>query len=342
MPPASAQPSAEGPGAYWAMSADRLLADLRATADGLSSAEAAEQLRAVGSNTIGRKGIAPPVVAFARQFRSPLVLILIFAAIVSAFVGEGSEAVIIGVIVLASCVLTFTQEYGASRAMEALKTRISRKAHRAARRKRDAGPSRRDRARRRDPAFGRKPDSRGRRASGSARLQCQRGGADRRDLSRREGAGRLRAGRPDRHSAAMRCSPARRCAAARRPCSPCDRRAHRVRLHRGQRSSAACRETEFARGIRRFGYLMTEIMLVIVHPGVLRQSAARTPADRTRCCSRWRSRWASRRNCCRPSSASRWRAVPGRWRRTASSSAASTPSRTSAAWTCCAPTRRAR
>ena len=66
--------------------------------------------------------------AFARQFRSPLVLILIFAAIVSAFVGEGSEALIIAAIVLASCVLSFTQEYGASRAMEALTARIARKA----------------------------------------------------------------------------------------------------------------------------------------------------------------------------------------------------------------------
>jgi magnesium-transporting ATPase (P-type) len=56
------------------------------------------------------------------------VLILIFAAIVSAFVGEGSEAAIIGAIVLASCLLSFTQEYGASRAMEALKARIGRRA----------------------------------------------------------------------------------------------------------------------------------------------------------------------------------------------------------------------
>lgn len=69
-----------------------------------------------------------PLVVFARQFRSPLVLILIFAAGVSAFAGEGQEAAIIGAIVLASCVLSFTQEYGASRATEALRQRISRKA----------------------------------------------------------------------------------------------------------------------------------------------------------------------------------------------------------------------
>lgn len=114
--------------AYWSVPADTLLAGLRSGPAGLSASEAAARLRTNGPNAIGHKGRALAVSTFARQFRSPLVLILIFAAIVSAFVGEGSEAVIIGVIVLASCVLSFTQEYGASRAMAALTARIARKA----------------------------------------------------------------------------------------------------------------------------------------------------------------------------------------------------------------------
>ena len=114
--------------AYWAVPAETLLAGLHSSRAGLSSADAEAGLREAGPNTLGRKGHASALAAFARQFRSPLVLILIFAAIVSAFVGEGSEAVIIGLIVLASCVLSFTQEYGASRAMEALTARIARKA----------------------------------------------------------------------------------------------------------------------------------------------------------------------------------------------------------------------
>ncbi|MGN6465409.1 MAG: magnesium-translocating P-type ATPase [Rhizobiaceae bacterium] len=112
---------------YWAVPAEKILADLRSDAGGLSSAEAATRLRTDGPNAIGQGRDASAVMALARQFRSPLVLILIFAATVSAFVGEGSEAIIIGAIVLASCALSFTQEYGASRAMEALKARISRK-----------------------------------------------------------------------------------------------------------------------------------------------------------------------------------------------------------------------
>jgi Mg2+-importing ATPase len=113
---------------YWARPADELAEELGSTPAGLSMAEAEARLRTTGPNTLGRKGGHPAVATFVRQFRSPLVLILIFAAVVSAFVGEGSEAAIIAVIVLASCVLSFTQEYGASRAMEALTARIARKA----------------------------------------------------------------------------------------------------------------------------------------------------------------------------------------------------------------------
>lgn len=113
---------------YWSIPADTLLARLNTCPNGLSSEAARARLNIVGPNTIrtGQDGSA--LAAFARQFRSPLVLILIFAAIVSGIVGEGSEAVIIGVIVLASCFLSFTQEYGASRAMQALTARIARKA----------------------------------------------------------------------------------------------------------------------------------------------------------------------------------------------------------------------
>jgi Mg2+-importing ATPase len=127
-PDQALKPSSIGETAYWSISADALLTRLRSRSAGLSSDEAAARLREAGPNAIGRKGRATAAGAFMRQFRSPLVLILIFAAVVSAFVGEGSEALIIGVIVLASCVLSFTQEYGASRAMDALTARIAHKA----------------------------------------------------------------------------------------------------------------------------------------------------------------------------------------------------------------------
>ncbi|WP_245455932.1 magnesium-translocating P-type ATPase [Mesorhizobium sp. M7A.F.Ca.US.008.03.1.1] len=113
--------------AYWSIKTDDLLRSLETSPSGLAASEAASRLAKFGRNTPASKSSASALVVFARQFRSPLVLILIFAASVSAFVGEGQEAAIIGAIVLASCLLSFTQEYGASRATELLKQRISRK-----------------------------------------------------------------------------------------------------------------------------------------------------------------------------------------------------------------------
>ncbi|CDX21334.1 magnesium transporter [Mesorhizobium sp. ORS 3324] len=125
------QPIGRPPGfverAYWSLATDRLVAQLETSASGLSSADAAIRLGKFGRNALAPRSGGSALAVFARQFRSPLVLVLVFAAAVSSFVGEGHEAAIIGAIVLASCILSFTQEYGASRAMEALQQRISRK-----------------------------------------------------------------------------------------------------------------------------------------------------------------------------------------------------------------------
>lgn len=113
---------------YWSLEADQLVGQLETSVSGLLSADAAARLAKFGRNALAPRTNRSALAVFVRQFRSPLVLILVFAAAVSVFVGEGHEAAIIGAIVLASCILSFTQEYGASRAMEALQQRISRKA----------------------------------------------------------------------------------------------------------------------------------------------------------------------------------------------------------------------
>ncbi len=64
----------------------------------------------------------------AAQFRNPLLLILIGAAGVSIFVGEWLDAGIILAIIAGSALLSFSQEYSASRAMERLRRRVQIKA----------------------------------------------------------------------------------------------------------------------------------------------------------------------------------------------------------------------
>ncbi|MEP7453418.1 magnesium-translocating P-type ATPase [Phyllobacterium sp. SB3] len=114
--------------AYWSRPADQLMSELTTTAKGLSSVDAAKRLAAAGPNSVNATYSTTAILTLARQFRSPLVLILVFAAAVSALVGEGHEAIIIAAIVLASCLLSFTQEYGASKALQALKEIVARKA----------------------------------------------------------------------------------------------------------------------------------------------------------------------------------------------------------------------
>ena len=126
--PTTVSTSAVDANAYWSIPANELLGRLETSPSGLSASGAASRLAKCGRNTPTLRSDATALGLFAQQFRSPLVLILVFAAIVSTFVGSGNEAAIIGAIVLASCVLSFTQEYGASRATAALKQRISRKA----------------------------------------------------------------------------------------------------------------------------------------------------------------------------------------------------------------------
>ncbi|QND37795.1 magnesium-translocating P-type ATPase (plasmid) [Rhizobium leguminosarum bv. viciae] len=114
--------------AYWSRSSSALVSELNSTEKGLSAQEASTRLKSAGANTLSSQGTTTPLKLFAGQFRSPLVLIPVFAAVVSAIVGEGHEAIIIGVIVLASCSLSFSKEFSASKAMETLKKRLTSKA----------------------------------------------------------------------------------------------------------------------------------------------------------------------------------------------------------------------
>ena len=106
-----------------AMPSQEVLDRLGTRASGLSTAEAEARLASFGPNAV-RTHHASAVSVLIRQLRSPLLLLLISAAAVSAFVGEGTDAMIIGVIIAASVGLGFVNEYRAERAAEALHSSI--------------------------------------------------------------------------------------------------------------------------------------------------------------------------------------------------------------------------
>ncbi len=112
-----------GPAA-WAEAEGDLLSRLRSTAGGLSPGEAERRLQQYGRNRLRRPVARGALRVFVAQFKSPLVLILVFAAAVSLATGDYLDASIVLAIIAASAVLSFTQEYRAGRAVEKLLARI--------------------------------------------------------------------------------------------------------------------------------------------------------------------------------------------------------------------------
>ncbi len=91
--------------------------------EGLPEDEAERRLRTVGPNAVRtHRARAWPVLT--RQLRSPLLVLLAVTALASAFVGQGSDAAIIGVILVASVGLGFANEYKAEKTAEALHSSI--------------------------------------------------------------------------------------------------------------------------------------------------------------------------------------------------------------------------
>ena len=92
---------------------------------GLSSDRAAAQLALVGPNSVEDAPRLSALRLLLRQFESPLVLILAFAAAISLVLQQWVDAAIILAIVLGSSLLSFFQEYRASTAVEELKRRLA-------------------------------------------------------------------------------------------------------------------------------------------------------------------------------------------------------------------------
>lgn len=93
---------------------------LEAAVGGLSSVEAADRLRQYGPNSIKPTSRTRWLPLLAAQFNTPIILLLIFAAGLSFVLGERSDALIIAMIVGLSGLLGFWQEKNAGDAVSRL------------------------------------------------------------------------------------------------------------------------------------------------------------------------------------------------------------------------------
>jgi P-type Mg2+ transporter len=112
------------PPAYWSVAPDRLLAVLHSEAGGLSGRAAARRLKRFGPNTVGETAHPSGLRLFLGQFANPLIVILVAAALTSAVLKDWTDSIIILLIVIGSGILSFAQEYRASRAVEELRARV--------------------------------------------------------------------------------------------------------------------------------------------------------------------------------------------------------------------------
>ncbi|BCW81879.1 magnesium-translocating P-type ATPase [Arthrobacter sp. NicSoilC5] len=109
------------------LTAEQTLARLGSGPGGLTGEEAAARLQQLGPNAV-RTHRANAWAVLGRQFASPILILLIVTAGLSLFLGDATNSIVIGVILLASVGLGFTNEYRAERASEALHDRVTHRA----------------------------------------------------------------------------------------------------------------------------------------------------------------------------------------------------------------------
>lgn len=114
----------ESPDAFWSTRPPELLRQLETTPEGLTSTEAQERLRQHGPNLFRPKKRSDTLTLLLAQFKSPIILILIFAAGLSFLVRDPTDALIIITIVVVSGLLGFWQERGATNTVERLLTMV--------------------------------------------------------------------------------------------------------------------------------------------------------------------------------------------------------------------------
>ena len=94
------------------------------TVEGLSDAEASTRLVRYGPNSVRTQRVSA-IAVLGRQLRSAVLGLLAATAVLSFFLGDSKQAIIIGIILAVSIGLGFVNEYRAERASAALYSAVS-------------------------------------------------------------------------------------------------------------------------------------------------------------------------------------------------------------------------
>ena len=109
---------------FWSLQLHDLLSSLETSPDGLTTAEVERRLAEHGPNTLGAATDGHVISLLLRQFGSPIVLLLIGAASLSLMLHDPTDGAIILAIVAVSGMLGFWQEYHAANIVSALLSKV--------------------------------------------------------------------------------------------------------------------------------------------------------------------------------------------------------------------------
>lgn len=115
-------------GHYWAMDEKYLREQLQTSEDGLSNAEAQARLEMWGRNTVADTAEDTRWKVLWNQLRSPLLLLLVFAAVISGLTEQVADTLIVGGIIIATVAIGYSREAMAQTALVALRSKVATQA----------------------------------------------------------------------------------------------------------------------------------------------------------------------------------------------------------------------
>ncbi len=104
---------------------EELLERLKASPQGLSSEQAKDRIEFYGRNELAREHEHHVIKEFLLHFKSPLVIILLIAGIITGVFGEYANTIIILTIIFVSVILDYYQESKAEKAAQLLKQKVT-------------------------------------------------------------------------------------------------------------------------------------------------------------------------------------------------------------------------
>tara|TARA_Y100000310_G_C20694845_1_gene824893 strand:+ start:116 stop:2689 length:2574 start_codon:yes stop_codon:yes gene_type:complete len=122
------QKSKPKPIKYYQMTAEQVIKQVQSSPHGLSQEQAIKRLQKLGLNKLPQEKPLSKTKLLLKQFQNPLIYILAVITIIAGFIGHYLDAIFILLVVIINTIVSFAQEFKASKALAELKKIIKNKA----------------------------------------------------------------------------------------------------------------------------------------------------------------------------------------------------------------------